>query len=66
MNDAAFGIDKEYAGAETIQRIGECRKFRLLVVDRFVDDQRTLCMRNEERNPSPHFVVDHALMDVYS
>jgi hypothetical protein len=64
VNDTAFGIDKEDAGAEGVQRIGECRSFRILTVDRPVDDQSTVGMRHEPRDPLPHFIVHHALADV--
>src|SRR5277367_855884 len=61
MHDTAFSVDEKYAGAKTIQRIGEVRNLGFLVFDRPVDHLGSLDMRSDQRDAPSHLVVHHAL-----
>jgi len=59
MHYPAAGIDEEYCGAETIQRVGKCRGFGLPEIDCLVDEQGPADMRCNQRDPPSHFIVEH-------
>src|SRR5215211_6692656 len=55
-----FASDKNHAGAQSIEDVGETSGFGLLEIDRLADMQCTANVRYDQRHASAHFVIDHS------
>src|SRR5262249_4928674 len=60
MDDAAVGIDEEYASAQSIQRIGKGCRFGFCAIQCLTNEQCAACMRCNEGDTPTHVVIDHA------
>jgi hypothetical protein len=61
MDHARARVDEEHAGAETVERIGECRHLDRLEIDHLADQHGAAQVRREQPQAPARVVVGNAI-----
>src|SRR5262245_4666873 len=60
VHDRPIGIDEKDRGAETVEYVSKCCRFRLAEIDHLAGANRTPHVRHDETHAATHLIIDHA------